>query len=1396
MSSRLSHFLQGRVSMEPRANDYGASVSGLVGTSGNVPPPASTTGGSRFGAVTVASSAPHNSNGWGALATPRPAVPAATQVTGLFVASSSVVSREHGQQVFPQPAFTHPPQQQFGHPPPTSAPPPPASHSAPFGASAHYQPYSQQQQQQQQQQHMMPSQQQHMMMPSQQPPSMFTSPANGRSDGAASAQLLLAAYGNRGTHVPAAVPPVAAAPAVIGLASAGALSAAAAAVAAAGPPPSSSSSRWSIGGTGVDSGASTAPPHVGRDYSRFSQPPHPASVASLSVPPPPPAAAGFAFKSDAPPYGSSVPPAAFVAATPTFSRNAFGGLRLDENPPAVPVPSRGFAFAAPPSSSSSASAHGAPRTGVAAGRGGASWSAANLQKRASQPPEAPRSDALQSQKHQFKESSRGQLHPHSSSSSSSSFAHKSRRSRSRSTSRERGTAYSGGGNARSGGGGGRGGRDGPRYRSRSHSRSDSRSPTRGASTHDASANSDNSRFEGRERTGSGGASGDLGSSSRHRLTDSHGDASRRASVEGKETAAPASVAAATARPTLSAALAARQGASSASAPSSLPPAAFPLSTVAPPAPALPSSFTHPVTLVQRGYVDVAARYPALRIPPHFLRAVSCWAHTLPVRVRALGQGGALRLGPSPHATELELPSLIALPTTQPPLSGGGGGRAALNFDACAAAAVEVAAAYSAPTAIDLHPSVSIVVDAARTYLAAAASTGGGSSDGSNALALEDDPLSASTISAGRRSALPSLRFNVRVVLLSTTAATAAPPSGAARGLGGNGNPAAQGAIRFPPSTVERSLQLLVMSTPPGGGGGGGSGGEASVPDGGVVLLGGPWSADLDGGNPLVEDSPLVRAAVRHVRAQASLDLSPCTAWAKFMEVHSHTPPSEGDGAANGTTGGYAANGTTGGYAANGTTGGYAAAATTAGGRASSSSSSSSSPEAVEVTVVLLCLDSHRAAASYSADGSLGTWVAVASPEEGEGAAAGLDDGEGDSGVVSTWSSLLTPTTTRADLAQLVYGALRTEARSRGLDTRGKKEDIVERLMVAAAVIAGVSGPSGGKGKAATATNSLSSPSPSAPPSATPSFSSAASSFLVDAGPGSSGSDRRGAAEVGEPGAVEAPPPPAPPRGRVLLARPPQRRPGPTPSSLGLVSLASLVCPAPPTGGSGGRGGRGRGGTPFETALIAEGLREMLARDYGHVLAAALSEAGAARRRALRRAAGLDHDDDHDHRPGGKEGGGDEEEGEEWGQNEEGEDGDGGSSDMSVEEVGGAATTPTPTTTTKSTPTAVSASLSTLPPPLALALWEAWDYFNKPHSHHLASILFNCGLAASPSTVHGLVAMAIDGGGMVLEAGEVVGAEDGEYGYDGDDDALATVAAAAPRRCALLEDAAPPPRPPR
>ena len=53
----------------------------------------------------------------------------------------------------------------------------------------------------------------------------------------------------------------------------------------------------------------------------------------------------------------------------------------------------------------------------------------------------------------------------------------------------------------------------------------------------------------------------------------------------------------------------------------------------------------------------------------------------------------------------------------------------------------------------------------------------------------------------------------------------------------------------------------------------------------TLAIGGPWSPSLDGPNPDTDPSVLIRTAIRVCRALTGIDLSNCTQWHRFLEIH-------------------------------------------------------------------------------------------------------------------------------------------------------------------------------------------------------------------------------------------------------------------------------------------------------------------------------------------------------------------------------------------------------------------------------------------------------------------------------------------------------------------------------
>eukprot|EP01102_Stenamoeba_stenopodia_P000912 TRINITY_DN10837_c0_g1_i4.p1 TRINITY_DN10837_c0_g1~~TRINITY_DN10837_c0_g1_i4.p1 ORF type:complete len:435 (-),score=131.46 TRINITY_DN10837_c0_g1_i4:103-1407(-) len=51
-----------------------------------------------------------------------------------------------------------------------------------------------------------------------------------------------------------------------------------------------------------------------------------------------------------------------------------------------------------------------------------------------------------------------------------------------------------------------------------------------------------------------------------------------------------------------------------------------------------------------------------------------------------------------------------------------------------------------------------------------------------------------------------------------------------------------------------------------------------------MCIGGAWSAEIDGGDPTTDEG-LITTAIRTTKEAIQLDLTPCTSWLRFMEIH-------------------------------------------------------------------------------------------------------------------------------------------------------------------------------------------------------------------------------------------------------------------------------------------------------------------------------------------------------------------------------------------------------------------------------------------------------------------------------------------------------------------------------
>lgn len=73
--------------------------------------------------------------------------------------------------------------------------------------------------------------------------------------------------------------------------------------------------------------------------------------------------------------------------------------------------------------------------------------------------------------------------------------------------------------------------------------------------------------------------------------------------------------------------------------------------------------------------------------------------------------------------------------------------------------------------------------------------------------------------------------------------------------------------KLSPSHISKQIKFLV----------------AKKATGGLMSIGGPWSAKKDGGDPKT-DKALIKAATRHCKEICGIDLSACKTWYKFIEI--------------------------------------------------------------------------------------------------------------------------------------------------------------------------------------------------------------------------------------------------------------------------------------------------------------------------------------------------------------------------------------------------------------------------------------------------------------------------------------------------------------------------------
>ncbi|KAK2725703.1 cell division cycle and apoptosis regulator protein 1-like isoform X1 [Artemia franciscana] len=68
-----------------------------------------------------------------------------------------------------------------------------------------------------------------------------------------------------------------------------------------------------------------------------------------------------------------------------------------------------------------------------------------------------------------------------------------------------------------------------------------------------------------------------------------------------------------------------------------------------------------------------------------------------------------------------------------------------------------------------------------------------------------------------------------------------------------------------------------------------------------IPIGGPWSPSLDGVDPANNPTVLIKTAIRTCKMLTGIDLSNCTQWCRFMEIHYERPPTSSKPAAVETT---------------------------------------------------------------------------------------------------------------------------------------------------------------------------------------------------------------------------------------------------------------------------------------------------------------------------------------------------------------------------------------------------------------------------------------------------------------------------------------------------------------
>ena len=249
--------------------------------------------------------------------------------------------------------------------------------------------------------------------------------------------------------------------------------------------------------------------------------------------------------------------------------------------------------------------------------------------------------------------------------------------------------------------------------------------------------------------------------------------------------------------------------------------------------------------LKRGWRELAVAYPRLHVPTDCVAASADWTvvlprpHTALLQLSASGTAGG---GLTCADDVADVPLLIPLPEWQ--AARGAAAPTSLLAAAAQNAAVAVSAGAVATGGISINVAclaTRLVVDELSSASAPPAAASAAAAVAAAAAAL---PAASPPASAPDASALP-VKHSVRVVLFDRTQSS---------------------------HTLLRQLRCLVMSR-----------GES------LRLPGGSWSADKDGGRPGEDDAVLVACARRHVLDQTGIDLAPCLAWLKFMQVSYHRP---------------------------------------------------------------------------------------------------------------------------------------------------------------------------------------------------------------------------------------------------------------------------------------------------------------------------------------------------------------------------------------------------------------------------------------------------------------------------------------------------------------------------